>query len=380
MEVAFWTCLAGVAYAYFGYPLALMILALVRRLWPRTISKPMAPMGAPRISILIPAHNEESIIAAKLDNTLSLNYPVEMQVIVVSDGSSDSTAKIVDNYSKDSRLTFLNLSDRRGKAYALNAALEFATGEIIVFSDASIILDEDALWEIVQPFADEEIGCVSGEDIIKGGGGEGLYGRYELFLRRQESSSGSIVGASGSFYAQRRDLVEAFPEGVAPDFLSVLNTVKGGYRAVSASRAIGYMTEVTDSKNEFRRKVRTVIRGMAALFQNKTMLNPLRYPVFSFFLLSHKVIRWYVPILLLFMLAINFLLLENTGYRILFGCQLAFYLTALLAHVNGNLAASVSVARIALYFSVSNAAILVAWLRYLRGVRQEIWGPSKRVT
>ncbi len=380
MEVVFWISFGLIAYAYFGYPLVLMIFGLAVRQRTRMASEPLSPADAPSISILIPAHNEEGVIGAKLDNAFSLYYPGEMQIIVVSDGSTDSTSQIVSSYSDDSRLLFVDLPERKGKANALNSGIGAATGDVVVFSDASILLEEQALWEVVQPFANSDVGCVSGEDRIKGGGGEGLYGEYELFLRRQESNLGSIVGASGSFYAQRKSLVTEFPEGVAPDFLSVLNTVQRGYRAVSASKAIGYMTAIADSKNEFRRKVRTVIRGMTALFQNRALLNPIRYPVFSFFLLSHKVVRWCVPIFLLLLLLINLFLLESTLYQLLLVAQLSFYSVALLAHLSADLLARSSLMRIALYFSVSNAAILVAWVKYLRGFRQEIWGPSKRAT
>ena len=237
--------------------------------------------------------------------------PASLRIVVVSDGSTDATSQIVNSFAADDRLMFVDLPVRKGKANALNRGVRSCNRRDHRFSDASILLEEQAVWELVRPFADAGVGCVSGEDRIEGGGGEGLYGRYELFLRRQESRLGSIVGASGSLYAQRTNLVKDFPEGVAPDFLSVLNTVQSGYRAISTPDAVGYMTAIADPKNEFKRKVRTVIRGMTALFQKKVLLNPFRYPTFSLFLLSHKIMRWYVPVFLSVLLVTNFFLLDR---------------------------------------------------------------------
>ena len=185
----------------------------------------------------------------------------------------------MDQYEDE--IKFYNLPERKGKAGALNRALLEACNEIVVFSDASIILEPNALKKIVNRFRSENIGCISGEDYIPGGGGEGAYGRYELFLRNLESSVGSIVGASGCFYAQRRSLCEPFKEGMAPDFLSVLKTVEKGYRAVTEPMARGVMESVSKSKQEFDRKVRTLLRGMTTLMAFKHLINPLQYGVFG---------------------------------------------------------------------------------------------------
>ena len=221
MDVAFWISLCGVVYAYFGYPAVLVVAARLARA--RNDSR-FPEDALPSISIVIPAHTEAAVIGAKLENTLALPYPGAAEIIVVSDGSSDGTEDIILSHSDDERLVYVGLSERKGKANALNQGVSRASGDVVVFSDALIILDEQALVEIVQPFADPAVGCVSGEDKIAGSDGEGLYGRYELFLRRMESRLGSIVGASGSFYAQRRELVrlqrlrnDAARHGLPPD-------------------------------------------------------------------------------------------------------------------------------------------------------------------
>lgn len=378
MQTFFWTCFAAIAYAYFGYPILLAILGRAKLALLKSRERNFSADQAPSVSLLVPMYNEQSVVGAKLENTLALEYPGRLETIIVSDGSTDRTGEIVRRLGTDGRVNFVDLPERKGKANALNIGLEQAHGDIVVFSDASIMLEPNAMWAIVQPFADGQIGCVSGEDRIRGGGGEGLYGKYELYLRNRESQIGSIVGASGSFYAQRKKLVRPFRDGFAPDFLSVLNTVEQGFRATSEPRAIGYMTAVDSSKDEFQRKVRTLVRGMTALFEKMNLLNPLRYPTFSFFVLSHKLLRWCVPFFLMGMLVSSALMLDQALFFVLFNAQLLFYGLAALAHYRQGRIADTFVGKIVTYFAVVNMAILVAWIRFLSGTRQELWTPSKR--
>lgn len=367
----------GVLFAYIGYPLTLILWARMRS------SKPIDGTLATtsKVSIIIPAHNEEAVIGEKLENTSALDYPFDkFEIIVVSDGSSDNTNEIVEAFQSDCQVNFIKIEQRQGKANALNVGLQHATGEVIVFSDSSIMLAADALRAITARFEDERIGCISGEDHIPGGGGEGLYGRYELFLRNLESANGSIVGASGSLYAQRKELCVPFLEGLAPDFLSVLNTVEQGYRAVSEPRAQGTMSAVSDTQDELRRKIRTLLRGMSTLWFKRSLMNPVRYGSFAFALISHKLLRWLVPFFLIAILLANTNLLQSGFYIGTLVLQLFFYSLAALAW-SGRFGLDNRVyGKIPLYFSVVNIAILQAWFLFLRGVRQEIWDPSKRVT
>lgn len=374
MEILFWSSLFAAFYAYFGYPLLLAVWGLFspQRAW--KVSEAL-----PSVSVIMPAHNEEGVLAAKLENLLTLDFPKEkLEILVISDGSTDRTVSIAEDYGRKGPIRVVEITDRGGKANALNVGLGAARNEIVVFTDASIMLEADALKAIVAPFSDSKIGCVSGEDVIPGGGGEGMYGRYELFLRNLESRIGSIVGASGSFYAQRRSLTQPFEEGVAPDFLSVLNVVEAGHRAISEPTARGVMRSVVGTRAEFDRKVRTLLRGMAGLFARFHLLNPLKFGRFAWFLWSHKVFRWLVPVFLISALLSNFVLANTTGYQLLLLAQLLFYGSAVLAGLQAPVIASSFVGRVPLYFVVVNLAIIVAWWRYLSGVRQEIWVPSQR--
>ena len=369
----FWIAVAGVFYPYAGYPL---VLLLVRRLSSRP--RPAVAVELPTVSMIIPVHNEAARLDRKIANTLAIDYPANrLDVVFVSDGSTDDTVSII-RAKGDPRLNLIELPERGGKAAALNAGLARVSGDIIVFTDASIALAPESIRAIVKPFANPRVGCVSGEDHIADSGGEGLYGRYELYLRRLESDVHSIVGASGSFYAQRRALCSPFTEGMAPDFLSVLRTVQQGYRAISEPEAVGEMSSVKDPKQEFDRKVRTLLRGMTALFAYKPLLNPFRHRLFAFALWSHKVLRWTVPFFLVAALLAPLALLDHPFFVLVFCAQLGFYGTAVFALAEwGNLHRTLP-GRIALYFSSVNAAILAAWYRYSLGVRQELWTPSHR--
>jgi hypothetical protein len=374
LEALFWVSAIGIFYPYFGYPIALRALG---SLTPERRRDAVAAL--PSISMIVPVHNEAARIEQKLANTRALHYPCDrLQVIVVSDGSTDQTAPLVRN-AEGPGLTLVELPEHRGKAAALNAGLERATNEIVVFSDASIELAPDALEKLVAGFTDPLVGCISGEDHIPESGGEAIYGRYEVRLRRLESRVHSIAGASGCLYAQRRSLcAKPFVEGLAPDFLSVLRTVEQGYRAISEPAAIGVMSSVKDPKREFERKVRTFIRGMTTIFAHAGLLNPLRYGLFSFVLVSHKLMRWLAPLFLLLTLLSSLALVRHPFYAAAFAAQALFYLGGFAALRQWGSIHNRLLGRAALYFSSANVAIAVAWVKYIRGIRLEVWSPSQR--
>lgn len=374
-ELYFWLALFLIFYAYLGYPLLLSAIGLVVRR-PITLSE---TEYWPTATLILPVYNEERVIDAKLKNLDSLHYPRDrLLVLIVSDGSTDQTQQHVQAYRGDIQIKFLAQERRQGKAAALNLGLQHTSSELVVFSDASIMLDADALRYIVRPFQDATIGCVSGEDLIPGGGGEGLYGRYELFLRNLEARVSSIAGASGSFYAMRTGLCKPFLAGMAPDFLSVLVTVESGYRAITETRAHGTMSSTKSTRGEFTRKVRTLIRGMTALWHARGLLNPFRSGWYALVLWSHKVARWGVPFFLVIALLANAWLLTQPFYLFTGLVQVGFYLLATLALFGIGWVRASLFGKIAMYFTVVNSAILIAWIQFLAGTRLEIWEPTKR--
>lgn len=365
-----------IIYAYFGYPLSLFIISLLRN---RKINK---SLFYPHLAMIITAYNEEKRIQQKLENTLLLSYPKDkLQVIVVSDGSTDRTNELVQRYCRDG-IELLELPERNGKDNAQKVAVCHAKGEIVVFTDVATMLDPDGLQQIVSNFADPSVGCVSSEDrLIRNDGkpsGESLYVRYEMWLRRLESRVNSLVGLSGSFFAVRKELCKDFSGEMQSDFRMVLNSIKVGLRAVSDPKVIGYYQDVSEEKQEFDRKVRTVLRGLTVFFQHLHFLNILNYGLFSYQYFCHKLLRWSVPAFLIIVFISNLILAsESHFFLMLFLGQLIFYSLGVGGYIKAN-SPSKPFLKIPMYFLIVNFSILLAWIRYLKGHRVVMWEPTER--
>jgi glycosyltransferase involved in cell wall biosynthesis len=317
-----------------------------------------------------------------LENTAKLDYPAsKFQVIVAADGCTDYTNEIVKEFKKEN-FHLLALQERRGKENAQKEAVKIASGDIIFFSDVATILDQGVLQEMVSNFSDPLIGCVSSKDMILGETGEirgeGLYVKYEMWLRRLESKINSVVGLSGSFFAARREVCEDFSANMQSDFRTLLNSIKKGLRGISDEEAIGYYQHQINERQEFNRKVRTVLRGQTVFFNNLEFLNIFKYGLFSFQYLCHKLLRWLVPILMIIALLTNLLLInQSILYRILLLLQIVFYtigVSALLKILpNAN-----NLIKIPEYLIMVNYSILIAWIKLLHGERVISWQPTDR--
>lgn len=376
IEVLLVGMVAAIAYAYVGYPL--ILLGLGTR---RGAVVPIAS-GLPSVSLVVSVYNGERIIQRKLENCRAVDYPDDkLEVIVASDCSTDGTHDIVTRFMHP-RLRLVSSPTRLGKEAAQKRAAEVATGEIVVFTDAGILIDPPTIRYLVAHFADAQVGCVTGEDrVLNEAGdvvGEGAYVRYETWLRRLESRVNSIVGMSGWLFAVRKSLCGTWPTGFASDFYMLLHTVKSGYRGVCEPRAAAYSWVVPSHGQELRRKVRTSTRGLAVLVEQCALLNPMRYPVFAWQLMSHKVLRWLVPFLLLGVFGLSLLLIsEGLAYRVLVAVQAVFYGVALLGYFRP-LWRSSALIRVPYFFCMSNLAILLAWIKYVRGERFIVWEPTTR--
>lgn len=374
MALLFWICLAAIVYPYLIYPALLVAINRLSGRGPHAAT----PGYLPSVTILMPVHNEAKRVPAKIANLLSLQYPADkVQIIAIADGCNDDSAARVREAGGD-RVELIELPTWSGKAAALNAGLERARGDIVVFTDVGIMLEPASLAALTAHFADPAIGCVSGEDYIAGADSEGLYGRIELLLRREEAKLHSIAGASGCFYGQRRELCKPFIAGMAPDFLSVLVTVRAGKRALAEPTARGSMTSTSSQKAEFTRKTRTFLRGITALAGNVALLNPFAHPRMSFILWSHKAMRWLAPIAMVLCLVASWMLRADTFYAVAFGAQILAYGAAAAATFWPAQFARVSVARLAGFFLLVNLAALKALWQWLTGVRVEIWEPTRR--
>lgn len=372
----FWFALIFLAYTCVGYPLLLTILSIWRR-------RPHRQGTVwPTISLIIPAHNEGQGIAAKIKNSLALAYPSEKrQIIVALDGSHEETANIARSFT-DCGVKFVEVPERRGKHYAQMVARDVSHGEILVFTDASVHLEPDALQKIVSNFADPCVGCVSSEDLVvtekNAWMGERFYVEFEMRLRRLEAESGSTVGSSGSFFAARREVCKVWHPEQSSDFFLPLHAVAYGMRAVVDRECRGYYTVVHSEKAELHRKVRTIVHGLDVLFYHRELLNPLRYGFFSWQLASHKLFRWLVPFAAFSLLLSNVFLWEAGGlYRVSLICQLALYGIGALALTAGRLTQFKAFKPFS-FFLLGNAATVMAWIYFLSGEKFVAWQPSRR--
>lgn len=368
MFLIFWT--------YFGYMGLLWILS---RLWSHDNKK---QTFLPEVTLVITAYNEESRIREKLENTLALSYPKDMlEIIVVSDGSTDKTEEYVRSF-QDRGVQLLAIPDRHGKHYGQRRGWEAAKNDILVFTDATTFLAEDAVKKIVGNFDDPKIGCVSSADRMRSvdseASSEGLYVKYEMKLRSLESKVCSLVGVSGSFFAVRKHLCYGWVDNMSADFfLPILTHIKG-YRIILETEAVGHYEVLHEPTKEFTRKVRTVVHGLEVLFRFKEILNPFKYGFFSFQMLNHKLSRWLVPLYLIFLLWTNFLLIDQKCfYSIIFFAQLLFYLLGLLAFLFKSLE-HIFIFRLPLFFIMVNYSIIVAWHHYLIGDKFVLWEPTRR--
>jgi cellulose synthase/poly-beta-1,6-N-acetylglucosamine synthase-like glycosyltransferase len=299
-KIAFVTSLVALLYIYAGYPLILQLLVWLRG--PRAVRRGDA---LPRVSMVISAYNEAEVIGAKISNALALDYPAELiEIVVVSDESSDGTDDIVTAFA-DPRVRLFRQSPRRGKTAGLNAAVPTLSGDIVVFSDANAMYEPEAIRKLVRNFSDPAVGCVTGEARYLQGNrstadvSERAYWNYEIWIKRLETSVGSMVGGDGAIYAIRRSLWQSLPEDAINDFLNPLQIVAAGWRGVYEPKAICYEETASGIRREWKRRVRIVSRSWRAVFQAPGVLNPFKVGFFAFCLISHKVLRWFSGLFLL---------------------------------------------------------------------------------
>lgn len=381
--VLVWAALVLLFYVYFAYPALLWVLGRFRN---RVVRRNGQREGWPFVSITVPAYNEETQIEELIRSLLALDYPADrLQRLIVSDASSDRTDEIVRSYA-DQGVELLRMSKRGGKTRAENAAAEHLRGEIIVNTDASIRIAPGSLKALVATFADPEVGLASGRDISVGPGqtsanvGESGYVGYEMAVRDLETRVGGIIGASGCFYAIRPELHRLpLPEALSRDFAAALHTIEHGYRAVSVPDAICYVPRTTSLKREFKRKVRTITRGMETLWYKRALLSPFRTGVYAWMLFSHKILRWALPwAALAAFVALGVLAPISPLALALFA---AGVVVLLLAAVGWSMADRPNIPRlfsIPAFLVAGNLAAVVGLLRAISGDEDPTWEPTRR--
>jgi cellulose synthase/poly-beta-1,6-N-acetylglucosamine synthase-like glycosyltransferase len=377
-EIIFWLSAAALFYTYAGYPLLLAVFSALRS---RTVQRGDCE---PTVSIIITAYNEERDLAAKLDNTLALDYPRDLlEIIVASDCSHDQTDAIAREFAgRGVRLH--RQSQRLGKTAAQNAAVEQAHGEIILFSDATSLYRPDAVRAIMPSFADPEVGCVAGRlEYVDSSGsrvGQGArsYWSYETFLKRHESRVGSLIGVSGCLYAVRRAAYIPLYHEACSDFIIATKMVEQGLRAVYEPNAV--CTEQTNrqSDKELKMRVRIIAQTFTDLWRHRSLLNPVRGGFYGVQLLSHKVMRYLVPFFLMGLFFSSAVMASSSlVFRLMFAAQIACYACPAIAWVLDRVGIRSRLLAFPQYFMLANLASLIGCYKFLRGQRYASWEPIR---
>lgn len=379
-ELFFLLALFLIFFTYFGYPCILFLLSLFYE------NKVIRGDIYPKVIIIIPVYNEENSIRAKVENCLNFDYPQEkLEIVVVSDNSDDQTDSIVESFGNE-QVKLIRLPFRGGKVAAQNYAVVRTDADVYLFTDVAINTNPESIKLIVQNFNDDKVGVVSCRDVIIGEtqtkDGENQYIQYDMMVRGFLSKIGSLIGVTGGFYAVRRKIAKggwnpAFP----PDFYVALRCIKMGLRVIEDSRVEAYYKTASREWDELPRKVRTINRGMHALFSvsNRKMLNPFRYGIISFKLFCHKVLRWLTPFFLAILFISNIALINHSWIYVIFLLgQLAFYIFILLCVFLKKIFPDNSSAKLGAYFFITNLALLKSWFEVFLNRRYVSWKPTKR--
>lgn len=387
-EILFWLSVAWIAFAWIGYPLfTIAASAVVRRRVGASAPVVDSPLE-PTVSLLIAAYNEERDIVAKLDNCLTLDYPrAKLEIVVASDGSTDRTDELVQRFAETSAVPVRlhRVEGRVGKTETQNRAVRVCQGDVIVFSDAASLYERGALRALVAPFADPQVGAVSGrcEYVVQReapvGLGARIFWALENLVKSRQSRMGTLTGATGCIYSVRRDVYAPLPREIVSDLVEPIMVLRQGYRVVFAPDAIAWEETAGRSRQEFRMRVRVVVGGVWGLGWALRRLDPRRHALAWAQLVAHKVTRWLVPLFALTALVASAVLAPVSAvYLAALALQVGFYLAA----VAGALAERAGlrgkgILYFPLWLCLTNAASLVAMVRVAQRRNIVVWSPVR---
>ena len=381
----FWISAIIIVYTYVGYGVLMWAITKLKGAGKKPPHRPDEDL--PGVTIVIAAYNESDFIAKKIRNTLDLDYPREkLKVFIVSDGSTDGTPDIARQF-KGIRL--FHRPARKGKIHAVNRVMNDVDTPIVVFSDANTFLNSKALRNIVRHYQNPEVGGVAGEKRIfkkaidnAPASGEGLYWQYESFLKKKDSELYSVVGAAGELFSVRTSLYEKPSENmIIEDFYISMRVVAKGYRFIYEPEAYAVESASATIADEWKRKVRIAAGGFQAIVKLAPLLNVFKYGVATFQYVSHRVLRWTLaPLALVTVLLCNVVLaLQGLFfYQLILVCQVMFYLTAILGHLNRNKRISIKGFFVPFYFMVMNLSVFAGFIRYLFGKQSVMWEKTRR--
>ena len=395
LEIIFWLILFLIFYTYIGYGVVVFMLVKIKKLFNRAGIKPADTEFEPEVTLVIPAYNELSCIEDKLRNTLEIDYPSEkLKVLFVTEGSTDGTTewlekKLVGNPG----LQLISGTERRGKIEAMNRAIKLVKTPIVIFSDANTHLNTAVVKNLVRHFADEGVGAVAGEKRVlmdaneaAAGAGEGLYWKYESFLKKLDTELHTVVGAAGELFAVRTPLFgEVEKDTLLDDFIISLRIAADGYRVVYEPDAYASEKPSFSIADEMKRKVRIAAGGFQAMARLLPLINIFRYGWLSFQYISHRAMRWAVtPFCLPALVLVNIALvnqptwLDNRLYQLLLVGQVAFYLLSVLGYYLESRRIRVKLLFVPFYFSFMNYCAIKGYFRYKNGIASGIWEKVNR--
>jgi cellulose synthase/poly-beta-1,6-N-acetylglucosamine synthase-like glycosyltransferase len=382
MTVLLFCALALWFYAYAGYPLLLLLATSWR-------PRPAAPVHVgewPPVTVVVPAYNEAGVIGDTLETILAADYPAHrLHVLVISDASTDGTDDIVRGYASRG-VHLLRMPTRGGKTAAENTAAELIEDDLVINTDASVGVHPSAFRHLVAALADSSVGVASARDVSiaragdSANGGEGAYVGYEMWVRDLETRAGTIVGASGCLYAVRSAVHQYhLPSGLSRDFAAALMARLRGYRSVSVPQAICYVPRSASLKQEYRRKVRTMTRGLATLWYARSLLNPFVYGRFAWMLMSHKLCRWLLPwAAVAVLLACATLAIHSPAAQLAIAAAVLLFAFGVTGWAWRGSRPTPRVFAVVAYAGAGLVAGLHAWVHAFTGRTAPVWEPTRR--
>ncbi|RYY53561.1 MAG: glycosyltransferase family 2 protein [Chitinophagaceae bacterium] len=387
VKLLFFAGILVIFYSYAGYGILLYFLLRIKWMFSGK-SKGFDSSFEPHVTLVIAAYNEEDFIRRKIENSLALEYPKgKLELLFISDGSSDRTAEIISGYAS---IRHLHVPERNGKVAAMHRAMEHIRTPYVVFSDANTLLNTASIRNIVRHYSDGKVGGVAGEKkIIQSGSGdaaeagEGLYWRYESFLKKLDSDYYTVVGAAGELFSVKRELYEnPGADIILDDFVISLKICKKGYRVAYEPDAYAMETSSSSIAEERKRKIRI----SAGAFQSMVLLSPLlnifKYGTLSFQYISHRVLRWTLcPLFLPIVLLTNIILSIYEGgwfYHTVLAGQLLFYLLAFGGKLMQGRKNKISFLQFPYYFFFINYSIYLGFIRYTKGKQSVLWEKAAR--
>ncbi len=392
LPIVFWILLALLVYTYLGYALLLFVLVKIKRIFASNRKNVTDEVFEPEVCLFVTAYNESDYVKQKVKNSFSLDYPKEkIQYLWVTDGSDDGTPELLKAWSQ---LEVHHLDERRGKMHAMNRGVKFVKAPIIIFSDTNTVLGNQSIREIVASFSNPVVGCVAGEKRIvekksdaAAGAGEGLYWKYESWIKKLDAELNTAVGAVGELFAIKTELFEEVePDTLLDDFLISLRIAQKGYKIDYTPNAFAEETASLNVKEELKRKIRIAAGGVQTIFRLKGLLNPFKNGLLTWQYLSHKVLRWtFAPISLFLILPVTLLLVLQSSdqpmaqfYAFFLWFQLVMYVLAIVGWHLENRKLHFKWLFIPYYFVIINYTSIRGMMRYFKGKQSVAWEKSKR--